>query len=96
MKDVPTQNLEHFSMFLEIITPETMLFSGEVRLVEVPGTKGPFVMLNRHAPILSLLVKGTLRIVEESGRERNFEVAGGVVENKENKIVALVQLPSES
>lgn len=79
-------------MFLEIITPEMLLFSGEVRLVEVPGSNGPFVMLNRHAPILSLLEKGTLRIIEESGRERNFEINGGVVENKENKIVALVQL----
>lgn len=83
-------------MFLEIITPEMLLFSGEVRLVEVPGSKGPFVMLNRHAPILSLLTRGTLRIIEESGRERNFEITGGVVENMENKIVALVQLPSAS
>lgn len=73
-----------------------LLFSGEVRLVEVPGSKGPFVMLNRHAPILSLLTRGTLRIIEESGRERNFEITGGVVENMENKIVALVQLPSAS
>ena len=83
-------------MFLEIMTPEMLLFSGEVRLVEVPGGKGPFVMLNRHAPILSLLTRGTLRIIEESGRERNFEITGGVVENMENKIVALVQLPSAS
>lgn len=81
-------------MFLEIITPDKLLFSGEVRLVEVPGSKGPFVMLNRHAPILSLLTKGILRIIEESGRERNIEITGGVVENKENKITALVQLPA--
>ena len=83
-------------MFLEIITPEKLLFSGEVRLVEVPGSKGPFVMLNKHAPTLSLLVKGTLRLIEENGRERSFEISGGVVENQENKIVALVNLPSSN
>ncbi len=69
-----------------------MLFSGEVRLVEVPGSKGPFVMLKNHAPILSLLEKGTVRVMEESGRERTFDVKGGVVENLHNKIVALVEL----
>ena len=79
-------------MFIEIVTPEMMLFSGEVKLVEVPGSMGSFVMLNNHAPILSLLEKGTVRLIEENGRERTFEVSGGVVENIHNKIVALVEL----
>lgn len=69
-----------------------MLFSGEVKLVEVPGSKGPFVMLKNHAPILSLLEKGKIRVMEESGRERTFDIKGGVVENLHNKIVALVEL----
>lgn len=80
------------TMFIEIVTPEMMLFSGEVRLVEVPGSKGAFVMLKNHAPILSLLEKGTVRIIEENGRERTFEISGGVVENMHNKMVALVEL----
>lgn len=80
------------NMYIEIVTPEMMLFSGEVTLVEVPGTMGPFVMLKNHAPIISLLEPGTLRIVEESGRERTFEIKGGVVENERNKMVALVEL----
>lgn len=69
-----------------------MLFSGEVKLVEVPGSKGSFVMLKNHAPILSLLEKGTVRIIEENGRERTFDISGGVVENIYNKLVALVEL----
>jgi F-type H+-transporting ATPase subunit epsilon len=79
-------------MFIEIVTPEMMLFSGEVKLVEVPGSMGPFVMLKNHAPILSLLEKGTVRLIEEDGRERTFDVSGGVLENIHNKMVALVEL----
>ncbi|MFZ5428883.1 MAG: hypothetical protein ACOZDD_01525 [Bacteroidota bacterium] len=79
-------------MYIEIVTPEAMLFSGEVILVDVPGAESPFVMLKNHAPILSLLEKGTLRIIEESGRERSFEIRGGIIENIQNKMVALVEL----
>lgn len=80
-------------MYLEIVSPEKLLFSGEVTLVEVPGTQGPFVMLNRHAPIVSTLEAGKLRLVEESGRERTFDIGSGVVENRDSKIVVLIELP---
>jgi len=83
-------------MYIEIVTPDMMLFSGEVRLVEVPGSKGPFVMLNNHAPIMSLLEKGSLRIIEENSRERVFEITGGVVENIHNKLVALVEIQKKN
>jgi F-type H+-transporting ATPase subunit epsilon len=79
-------------MHIEIVTPEMMLFSGEVKLVEVPGSKGPFVMLKNHAPIMSLLEEGTLRLIEENNREHTFEISGGVVENMHNKLVALVEI----
>jgi F-type H+-transporting ATPase subunit epsilon len=79
-------------MYIEILTPEMVLFSSEVKLVEVPGSLGPFVMLKNHAPILSLLEKGTVRLVEENGRELTFDISGGVVENTNNKMVALVEL----
>jgi F-type H+-transporting ATPase subunit epsilon len=79
-------------MHIEIVTPEMMLFSGKVVLVDVPGATSPFVMLKNHAPILSLLEKGTLRIIEENGQERTFDIKGGVIENIQNKMVALVEL----
>jgi F-type H+-transporting ATPase subunit epsilon len=79
-------------MILDIVSPEKIVFSGEVKLVQVPGSKSPIVMLDNHAPILSMLQEGTLRIVESNGRERHFEITGGIVENKHNKLVALVEM----
>ena len=49
-------------MFLEIVTPEAILFSSEVDSVNVPGIDGEFQMLNNHAPIVSILKEGTVKI----------------------------------
>lgn len=78
-------------MFLEIITPEKKVFEGEVTLVQVPGSKGAFEILKSHAPILSTLEKGTIKVVEKDGKEQRFEIDGGVIENKANKIIVLVE-----
>ena len=48
-------------MILEIVTPEATLLHSEVELISVPGINGEFQMLNNHAPIVSLLVEGTIR-----------------------------------
>ncbi len=78
-------------MHLEIITPDKKVFEGEVKLVKLPGSKGSFEILKNHAPIISTLEKGTIKIQEVSGKELFFEVDGGVVENKANKIIVLVE-----
>ena len=78
-------------MFLEIITPDKKVFEGEVKLVQLPGSKGTFEILKNHAPIISTLEKGTIKVVEENGKEKFFEVDGGVIENKANKIIVLVE-----
>lgn len=78
-------------MFLEIITPDKKVFEGNVKLVQLPGSKGAFEILKNHAPIISTLNKGTLKVVGEDGKERLFEVDGGVIENKANKIIVLVE-----
>jgi len=49
-------------MFLEIVSPEAILFSSEVDSVSVPGVNGEFQMLNNHAPIVSILKKGIIQI----------------------------------
>ncbi|MEM1002471.1 MAG: F0F1 ATP synthase subunit epsilon [Bacteroidota bacterium] len=49
-------------MYLEIVSPEATLFSSEVDSVVVPGVKGEFEMLNNHAPIVSTLTGGMVRI----------------------------------
>lgn len=78
-------------MFLEIITPDKKIFSGEVKLVQLPGSKGAFEILKGHAPIISTLEKGAMRVVDKAGKEHLFEVDGGVIENKANKIIVLVE-----
>jgi len=49
-------------MYLEIVSPEAILFSSEVDSVVVPGVNGEFEMLTNHAPIVSILKEGTIRI----------------------------------
>ncbi len=60
-------------MYLEIISPETTLFSAEVDAVVVPGVHGEFEMLNNHAPIVSLLNKGVVKIRTNSKTAFNEE-----------------------
>jgi F-type H+-transporting ATPase subunit epsilon len=78
-------------MFLEIVTPEEKLFAGEVKLVQLPGSKGSFEMLRNHAPIISTLESGVIKIVTLEGKEQTFEVKGGVVEGSNNKIIVLAE-----
>jgi len=78
-------------MFLEIITPDKKVFEGQVKLIQLPGKKGAFEILKNHAPILSTLEKGRIKVVEENGTEKFFDVDGGVIENKANKIIILVE-----
>jgi F-type H+-transporting ATPase subunit epsilon len=78
-------------MQLEIITPDKSIYSGLVKLVQLPGAKGTFEILNNHAPIISILQKGKIKVVEENGNEVFFEVDGGVAENKDNKIIVLAE-----
>lgn len=83
------------NMYLEIITPEKKLFTGEIKLVQVPGTKGSFEILNNHAPIISTLEKGEIKIKDPEGENSFFEIDGGVIEAKSNNIIILAELPSE-
>lgn len=78
-------------MLLEIITPDKRIYSGEVKLVQLPGTLGSFEILKNHAPIISTLDKGKIKVEEENGQVLFFEVDGGIVENKDNKIIVLVE-----
>lgn len=78
-------------MFLEIITPDKKVFEGEIKLVQLPGSKSSFEILKNHAPIISTLEKGTIRVVQKNGEEKRFNVDGGVIENKANKIIVLVE-----
>lgn len=79
-------------MKLEIITPESRLFKGEVTSVKVPGKKGSFTVLHNHAPIVSTLEKGSVKLVSRDQGTREIEINGGVVEVKRNTIIILADL----
>jgi F-type H+-transporting ATPase subunit epsilon len=78
-------------MLLEIIAPDKKLYSGEVDLVQVPGSKGSFEILKNHAPIISTLEQGRIKIVDQKGATSFFDVDGGVIEAKNNKIIVLAE-----
>jgi F-type H+-transporting ATPase subunit epsilon len=78
-------------MKLEIITPDKSVFSGEVSLVQLPGIDGSFEILNQHAPLISVLKKGKIKILDEHKQEQFFEVNGGVIEVLKNKVLILAE-----
>ena len=75
---------------LEIITPERKVYSGDVRFVVVPGVEGELGFLPHHAPLVSALDIGVMRVQEEN---RTFKVAisGGFVEVRNNRVVVLAR-----
>jgi F-type H+-transporting ATPase subunit epsilon len=78
-------------MKVEIITPETTLFEGEGSFVYLPGSDGSLGVLNRHAPLISSLKKGTVRVKDNAGKEHKFDVKGGTVEVFNNKVTILAE-----
>lgn len=76
-------------MNIEIITPEKKIFNGEIKSVRVPGKKGSFQVLKDHAPIISTLENGTVRMINQEDNEITYEISGGVIEVKANKIILL-------
>ena len=77
-------------MQLDIITPDKKIYSGEVTSVSVPGMNGRFQMLKNHAPIISTLLNGKVKVKDKDGL-KEFDVKGGVVENLKNKIIILAE-----
>ena len=77
-------------MFLEILSAEEKIFSGEVESVILPGSSGQFQILNNHAPIISSLKKGEI-IYKENSKDNTLAVNGGIVEVHDNKVSALIE-----
>jgi len=90
-------------MYLEIISPEKTLFKGEVDSILFPGAYGDFQVLNNHAPIVSTLTKGKVKIIgkisidegvkdnfEYTDRETILDIESGTVEMNNNQVTLLV------
>jgi len=77
-------------MEIEILSPTEQIFAGTVKQVNLPGTNGSFEILENHAPIISTLTKGEVRIVDSQGEKHTFAITGGVVEQSNHKVILLV------
>ena len=78
-------------MELIVLTPEKEIFQGEINSVKVPGAGGQFEILSGHAPIVSSLVTGPVRILNANGEKTLFNIAKGFVEVLNNEVSLLVQ-----
>ncbi len=78
-------------MNVEILTPEKKLFSGEVYGIQLPGITGLFEVLDKHAPLVSALGKGNVKILKDKNSFENFSIQGGFVEVLDNKATVLVE-----
>jgi F-type H+-transporting ATPase subunit epsilon len=78
-------------MQLEILTPEKKLYSGEVYGVQLPGITGLFEILDKHAPLVSALGKGNIKILKDKNTLETFSIISGFVEVLNNKATVLVE-----
>ncbi|MGB5646831.1 F0F1 ATP synthase subunit epsilon [Muriicola sp.] len=91
-------------MHLEIVSPEATLFSGDVTSVTVPGVNGEFQVLDNHAPIVSLLQQGNVKIggevnlseeyalkfIKSADGKMALPISSGTMEMRDNKVIVLV------
>ena len=76
-------------MKLQILTPDKVAYDGEAEALLVPGKSGPFEILKGHAPILSSLVPGEVRLRKDK-MEITYQVSGGFLEFHGDQAVVLV------
>ena len=78
-------------MNIEIVTPDSTVFEGSAKMVQLPGIDGKFAILKDHAPLISVLGKGKIKVEAEDGKLEHFDVNGGVIEVLKNKILILAE-----
>jgi F-type H+-transporting ATPase subunit epsilon len=78
-------------MNIEIVTPDKTVFEGSAKMVQLPGIDGKFAILTNHAPLISVLGKGKIKVETEDGNLEYFDVNGGVVEVLKDKILILAE-----
>lgn len=78
-------------MKVKITKPNSVLFEGDAKLVQLPGTGGKFEILENHAPIISALDAGDIRVVMPDNSEQTFAVRGGIIKGQQNDLMLLVQ-----
>ena len=79
------------TMILKVLTPEKILLEARVSKVSLPGSKGRFMVLRNHAPVISSLTEGDL-VYESDGTESKVHVLAGFVEVNENVITVCAEV----
>ncbi len=75
---------------LEIVTPERLAYSDQVDMVIVPGSEGELGILPHHAPLITTLGLGELRI-KKGGSEESFAIVGGFLQVRPDKVVVMAE-----
>jgi F-type H+-transporting ATPase subunit epsilon len=81
---------------IDIVTPQRIIYSGKAESVSVPGTQGPFQVLFNHAPIVSSLDIGAIKILNEDHSETIYATDGGFVEVLKNRVSVVVETADEA
>jgi F-type H+-transporting ATPase subunit epsilon len=81
---------------LDIVTPTSTVFSGVVQSFSAPGIVGGFQVLVNHAPLLSAIGIGEMKIVDEAGVKSRYSTSGGFVEVRDNKVIVLAETAERS
>ncbi|MGB9664727.1 MAG: ATP synthase F1 subunit epsilon [Ignavibacteria bacterium] len=76
-------------LYLEIVTPSKIIFSGYVKSVTVPGEIGSFQILYNHAPIISNLTIGELKVIDENRNADYYAMSGGFVMVLKNRVTVI-------
>ena len=82
-------------MTLEILTPETKLYSGDVHGVQLPGIEGSFEILEKHAPLVAALGKGKIKVLKTKSEVFSYTIESGFAEVLDNKTTVLVEGAAE-
>ncbi len=82
-------------MTLDVLTPEKKIYSGQVYGVQLPGSTGLFEVLDKHAPIVSALKEGKLKILVDKTNTISYQIKGGFAEVINNKVSVLVEGTTE-
>lgn len=78
-------------MNITVLSPDQEIFQGPISSVKVPGVGGQFEVLSNHAPIVSALREGEVRILKEGGEKMSFQIQKGFLEVLNNEVSLLVQ-----
>ena len=78
-------------MNISVLSPEREIYSGQISSVKVPGIDGQFEVLDNHAPLVSALGEGEVRMILADGKKESFSIESGFIEVLRNEVSLLVR-----